>query len=405
MRIIHAAKLGAVFVLVSCSGGGGGGSTATTVETAPTATVTLSPRCVLAGGIVTATIIWDEPVSGFEASDVTVGGGTAGVFTPVSSTQYTLAITAGGTGTTTVDVILAAGVCIDAAGDASAATDGQSAVAHAPWASGTGSDAYGVWADLTVHGNGETEVQRFRLMAPGTFIMGSPVSEAGNLSYGTILTEALHQVTLTKPYWIADSECTQRMWKAVTNSNPSYYLPPAIVAENLSLPVERVSYAAVQSFLVTLNLAKTNLSACLPSEAEWEYAARAGTTTPFSIAPVSLDNIYCSAWMHDAYISTGTTRDITAVTKSLPPNSWGLYEVHGNVNEWCADWYQEDLGTAAVTDPGGPTHGAYRVFRSGGYHRFAQECRSASRYGIEPSQSGPALGFRLAAPAQPSGSG
>jgi sulfatase modifying factor 1 len=390
-------------MLVSCGDGSGGPEAI--VTTAPTATVTLSPRCVLAGGTVTATIVWSEPVSGFEASDITVGGGTAGIFVPVSGSQYTLTITAGGSGTTTVDVILGDGACSDAAGDASAATVGQAAVAHAPWASGTGIDAFGVWSELTVIGNGEMSVQRFRLMAPGTFMMGSPVSEAGNLSYGTVLTEAQHQVTLTKPYWIADSECTQRMWKAVTNTNPSYHCPPAIAVENLSLPVERVSYDAVQAFLASLNLAKTSLSARLPSEAEWEYAVRAGTTTPFSISPVSSDNIYCSAWMHDAYIASGPSRDITVETKSLPPNSWGLYEVHGNVNEWCTDWYMEDMGTAAVIDPEGPAHGAYRVFRSGGFHRFAQECRSAARYGIEASQSGPALGFRLAVPAQPSGSG
>jgi hypothetical protein len=179
--------------LVGCSSGGGGGDPADT--TAPTVTLSLSPAAVQSGETITATLSFSEDVSGLEVADITLAGGTAGTLTAVDARTYTLAITAGGSGTTVVEVSLPAGAAQDAAGNGSTAGSlAQAAVAYAPWASASGSDAYGVWADLTVAGNNETAVQRFRLIASGTFQMGSPSEELGRSS-----NETQHAVTISEP--------------------------------------------------------------------------------------------------------------------------------------------------------------------------------------------------------------
>ncbi len=157
-------------------------------------------------------------------------------------------------------------------------------------------------------------------------------------------------------------------------------------------PVENVSWDEVQVFIDKLNRRVPGLLARLPSEAEWEYACRAGTTTPFSFGNnVTLDqvNYYAGARKEPC-------RERTMPVGSLPANPWGLYEMHGNTNEWCADWHVKHQGRPQ-TDPHGPTFGKERVVRGGSCYNAARFVRSASRSGNVPTDNlYHVVGFRLA---------
>jgi len=231
--------------------------------------------------------------------------------------------------------------------------------------------------------------QRFRWILPGNFLMGSPENEVEREALGT--DETLHPVTLTRGFWLADTACTQALWRAVMNDNPSRF------TGDPGLPVENVSWRDVQQFIERLNALFPDLQAKLPSEAQWEYACRAGTQTPFAfgnnITPelVNYDGNYPYAGG-----GKGLYRGKTVPVKSLPSNPWGLYEMHGNVWEWCADWYG-DYPREAVTDPKGPGQGNGRVVRGGSWGINAWSTRSAYRdWGGPPDDRDAKLGFRLA---------
>ena len=186
---------------------------------------------------------------------------------------------------------------------------------------------------------------------PGAFMMGSPETEAGHAG-----DEKQHRVTLTKGFWLAKHEVTQEQWKSVMGSNPS-------LLKGDALPVENVSWEDCQAFC-----GKTGLR--LPTEAQWEYACRSGTTGPFS-GTGKLEEM--------GWYAKNSGQHPQPVGKK-PPNAWGLYDMHGNVREWCGDWYMGDYGAGAVTNPPGPATGNYHVLRGGSYRSSAQaNCRSANR--------------------------
>ncbi len=250
-----------------------------------------------------------------------------------------------------------------------------------PWASEWGEDTFGLYADLDFQG----VIQRFRWIVPGTFLMGSPESEPERYE-----DEIQHPVTLTQGFWLADSACTQALWLAVMGSNPSRFQG---LHDN---PVERVSWEDVQGFLQVLNDRLPDLQARLPTEAELEYACRAGTTTPFSFGDTIMpEQVNYDGNYPYAGAAEGLYRKKTVPVKSLPPNPWGLYEMHGNVLEWCADWLG-DYPTAAVDDPSGPSAGQSRVLRGGSWRSSAGWARSARRSGSEPGDRLSSIGFRLA---------
>jgi formylglycine-generating enzyme required for sulfatase activity len=189
------------------------------------------------------------------------------------------------------------------------------------WASDAGNDKFGPYADLIVN----EVVQRFRWIAPGDFLMGSPESEAGRYD-----NETQHRVVLTQGFWLADTACTQALWRAVIGNDPAKFKC------DINNPVERVSWNDVQQFLQKLNGMIPNLRACLPTEAQWECACRAGTAKPFSFgANITTNQVNYNGDYPYAGGKKGLYREKTVPVKTLPPNPWGLYEMHGNVWEWC----------------------------------------------------------------------
>jgi formylglycine-generating enzyme required for sulfatase activity len=262
------------------------------------------------------------------------------------------------------------------------------------WASAGGKDQYGTWADLQVAG----VTQRFRWIVPGTFTMGSPQSEKdlavqAGAKAEWVAPEVQHEVTISKGYWLADSECTQGLWQANTGSNPAKF-------QDSKNPVEQVSWDDCQGFLSKLNSQVTGVTFRLPSEAEWEYACRAGTKTPFSFgATITLDQVNYNGNYPYGGAAKGEYREKTVAVKSFQANAWGLYDMHGNVWEWCGDWYG-DYPTGNVTDPTGPASGSTRVDRGGSWYNFAWSSRSAYRGWVTPDDRSCDLGFRLCAPVQ-----
>jgi formylglycine-generating enzyme len=244
-----------------------------------------------------------------------------------------------------------------------------------------GEDQYGRYFDLTVN----NVTQRFRLIKAGSFLMGSPLTEPERSD-----DEIQHKVILTQDYWLADTACTQALWLAVMANNPARF------SDNLNNPVEQVSWNDVQAFLTKLNQQIPNINARLPTESEWEYACRAGMTTPFffgnNITPEQVnyngDNPYNNG-------KKGLYRKKTIPVKSLPPNNWGLYEMHGNVWEWCADWYGA-YTNKALTNPKGAKKGEYRVLRGGSWIFNARYARSADRDFSTPVPRFYSEGFRFA---------
>ena len=248
------------------------------------------------------------------------------------------------------------------------------------WASDWGEDPFGLWMAFTYKG----VRQIFRWIEPGTFEMGSPRDEPERWE-----NEIQHTVTLTQGYWLADSAVTQALWQAVMNENPSKF-------KGAYRPVDTVSWNTVQVFIGKMNSMKPELNLCLPTEAQWEYACRAGTQTPFSFG-VQIDSGLVNFDGTKPYNNGKPShyRRETVDVKSLPPNAWGLYEMHGNVREWCQDWYG-DYSVQSITDPKGSDTGAFRVLRGGSWIDFGRYCRSADRIHYSPADAINDFGFRLA---------
>ena len=192
--------------------------------------------------------------------------------------------------------------------------------------------------------------------------------------------ETQHRVTLTKAFWLGRTTVTQAQWRAVMESNPSH-----IKGEDL--PVECVSWDDATEFCGKLNgegLISSGWKFALPTEAQWEFACRAGTTGPYG---GDLDKM---SWYF------GNSGGMTRPVETKIPNAWGLYDLHGNVAQWCADWYEE-YPAGSVTDPTGPSTGSYRVFRGGSGILVGGDERSAYRIRSEPGSPNNGMGFRVAA--------
>jgi formylglycine-generating enzyme required for sulfatase activity len=240
-------------------------------------------------------------------------------------------------------------------------------------------------------------VQRLRWIEPGHFLMGSPKEEVGRMEW----EGPQHRVTISRGLWLADTACTQELWQAVMGENPSRF--DANNRGGPQHPVECVSWHMIQAFLQAMRAKWPGCQATLPTEAEWEYACRAGSKTAFSFGEtISTDQINFDGNNPCGEGETGEYRECTVPVKALPANKWGLYQMHGNVWEWCADELRE-YEDKAVGDPGladalkVPGEGeAARVLRGGGWICIARNARSASRFHDRPGRLYGDTGFRLA---------
>ncbi len=247
-------------------------------------------------------------------------------------------------------------------------------------------DVFGLLASLQI----QDHVQTFRYLPPDSFLMGSPPDESersGNEG-------PQHRVALTEGTWLADTACTQGLWLAVMGGkNPSKF------TSDIDLPVENVSWEDVQEFLAKLQkYLPPGIEAVLPTEACWEYACRAGSTTPFSFGHrinTAQVNYNCHFASSDG--PHGEYREKTVPVKALPANAWGLFQMHGNVWEWCADAMRKYTHDA-VRDPHGATGKGTASFavRGGSWFDLPRRARSARRYHRLRDWRYELLGFRFA---------
>jgi formylglycine-generating enzyme required for sulfatase activity len=218
---------------------------------------------------------------------------------------------------------------------------------------------------------------KFVLIPAGNFKMGSRSSLAAGDEHPS------HRVRISRPFYLQTTEVTQDQWFAVMGNNPSYFKGHG------DRPVERVSYQDALEFIRRLNRREGTTRYRLPTEAEWEYACRAGTATDYSFGD-------SSAGLNDYGWSNGNSYGTTHPVGKKRPNPWGLYDMHGNVWEWCSDWYAKDYyKKSPSTDPKGPASGGYRVLRGGAWYLDAGFLRSANRGGNIPSSRSRANGFRV----------
>jgi formylglycine-generating enzyme required for sulfatase activity len=214
-------------------------------------------------------------------------------------------------------------------------------------------------------------LEQFSLIPAGTFQMGS--------NSGVSSETPVHTVTISRAFYLQRTEVTQAQWSAVMGTNVSY---PASCGD--TCPVDLLHWNDIQTFLQRLNASTQGVTYRLPAEAEWEYAARAGTTADTYGA---LDAI---AW----YDSNSAGKMHPVAGKQA--NAWGLYDMIGNVWEWVSDWYDSSYYAVSPTlDPPGPTSGATRVLRGGAWNRSASVARAASRNSNYPAQNQLNYGFRL----------
>jgi formylglycine-generating enzyme required for sulfatase activity len=244
------------------------------------------------------------------------------------------------------------------------------------WATDSGEDEFGLWCEFQVNGTATeqsdtwesaTVTQRMRWIPPGTFLMGSPDGEDGRYDD----EGPQHEVTISDGYWMFDTPVTQQLWKAVMDSTPSHF-------EGDKRPVEQVSWEDAQQFRERLNEALPGLHLNLPTEAQWEYACRAGTQTATYRGDLDIkggrekEQLRGVAWY--AENSDCRTHDVA----ENPPNPWGLFDMLGNVNEWCEDQWCGSYDAERTS--------AGRVIRGGGWSYSAQSVRAAYRNRAEAAK-------------------
>jgi formylglycine-generating enzyme required for sulfatase activity len=234
----------------------------------------------------------------------------------------------------------------------------------------------------------------FVLIPAGRFLMGSPDSDREARAF----EKPQHEVSISRPFHLGRHEVTQAQWEAVMGSNPytldrsnPYYNLPGM-AQRITRPDHpaTVSWNDAQEFIARLNEREGGNRYRLPTEAEWEYAARAGTTTAYSFGDNEAD-LGRHAWYGEDF-TTGGTHPVGRKAS----NPWGLYDIHGNAWEWVQDWFDPSYyARSPAVDPTGPAQGSERVVRGGSWHTTATSWRTAFRRDYDPDYRGISIGFRL----------
>jgi formylglycine-generating enzyme required for sulfatase activity len=246
----------------------------------------------------------------------------------------------------------------------------------APPGAGAGARTEAPSKELVVDLGAGAKLEMIRIPA-GEFKMGSP---------GKTEIAEQHRVRISKPFYLGKYPVTQWQWFVVMDDNPSKF------SMDKKRPVENVTWEDCQVYLRKLNATtrRQNDTFALPTEAQWEYACRAGSTTEFCFGDEA-SALREYAWY--AANSDGKTHPVG----EKKPNAWGLYDMHGNVNEWCQDWFDDRYyGKSPTDDPTGPETGSFRVVRGGGLTSSASSCGSAVRRCVEPAERGPSVGLRVA---------
>jgi len=238
-------------------------------------------------------------------------------------------------------------------------------------------------------------------IAPGTFQMGSSVTPLNVAPYyNRADAQPVHQVTITRPFWIGKYEVTQAEYLAVMNTNPSYF-QGASYPNSANRPVENVTWNQAMAYCAALTAQEAAAGRLpagyqyrLPTEAEWEYCCRAGTTTEFHYGPT----LVCgqASFNYSYHTNSYCAPNVTVVVGGYAPNAWGLHDMHGNVWEWCLDWWDvsSNYPASPVVDPY-VNSGPYRVYRGGSWDYNSDNCRSAHRYWWFPTFLNNNLGFRV----------
>jgi formylglycine-generating enzyme required for sulfatase activity len=222
----------------------------------------------------------------------------------------------------------------------------------------------------------------FVWIPPGSFLMGSEKASLMELFMGD--TKPVHQVTIGEGFYMGKYQLTQAQWQQVMGNNPSHF-------KGENLPVETVSWYEAIDFIAKLNAKNDGYTYRLPSEAEWEYAARAGTTGEYA------GDLDAMAWYSTVY--AGNAGNQTHPVGSKLPNAFGLFDMHGNVWEWCEDWYHNSYSGAPVDGSAWLSGGKqkYRVLRGGSWFHLSNGCRSSYRFRDAPGTRGGTIGLRVVA--------
>jgi formylglycine-generating enzyme required for sulfatase activity len=244
---------------------------------------------------------------------------------------------------------------------------------------------------------------------PGKFTMGTPKNEQiavkkqfGDIAGNYAANETLHEVEITKPFYMGVYEVTQAEYEKVMGTNPSKFSPKGFGKEAVAgmdtsrFPVDSVSWQDAMSFCEKMSK-RFKKKFDLPTEAEWEYACRAGTTDPFHFGQ-ALSSKEANISGDSTYGAVAKGPDLQRTTKvgSYEPNAFGLYDLHGNVREWCKDWLDRGYyDKSPRQDPQGPADGQDRALRGGSWYDGAVSARSAARAWAEPSDAKSHFGFRV----------